>query len=87
MPARRSAADANAGMAMAATQIAAAAAALTWMVAEWIANGKPSVLGMMSGAVAGLVAITPAVRLRQSGRARCSSALPPGSSAMSPRSG
>ncbi len=50
----------NAGMAMAATQIATAAAALAWMFAEWIIAKKPSVLGMISGAVAGLVAITPA---------------------------
>jgi len=50
----------NAGMAAAATQIATAAAALAWMVAEWVIAKKPSVLGMISGAVAGLVAITPA---------------------------
>ncbi len=50
----------RAGMAMAATQIATAAAALGWMFAEWIAKGKPTVLGVISGAVAGLVAITPA---------------------------
>jgi ammonium transporter, Amt family len=50
----------NAGMAMAVTQFATAAAALSWMFAEWIARGKPSVLGVISGAVAGLVAITPA---------------------------
>ncbi|MES1197366.1 MAG: ammonium transporter [Pseudomonadota bacterium] len=50
----------NAGMAAAATQIATAAAGLTWMIVEWILKGKPSVLGMISGAVAGLVAITPA---------------------------
>src|SRR3954465_8267144 len=50
----------NAGMAAAATQIAPAAAALAWMFAEWIIAKKPSVLGMISGAVAGLVAITPA---------------------------
>ena len=50
----------NAGMAAAATQIATAAAALGWMFAEWIIAKKPSVLGMISGAVAGLVAITPA---------------------------
>ncbi|MCR4281772.1 MAG: ammonium transporter [Bauldia sp.] len=49
-----------AGMAMAVTQIATAAAALAWMFGEWIARGKPSVLGIVSGAVAGLVAITPA---------------------------
>jgi Amt family ammonium transporter len=54
------AANANAGMAMAVTQIATAAAALSWMFAEWIARGKPSVLGIVSGAVAGLVAVTPA---------------------------
>jgi ammonium transporter, Amt family len=50
----------GAGMAAAATQIATAAAALGWMFAEWIVAKKPSVLGMISGAVAGLVAITPA---------------------------
>ena len=50
----------RAGMAMAATQIATAAAALAWMFAEWALKGKPSVLGIISGAVAGLVAITPA---------------------------
>ena len=50
----------NAGMAAAATQIATAAASLGWMFAEWIVGRKPSVLGMISGAVAGLVAITPA---------------------------
>lgn len=50
----------NAGMAAAATQIATAAAVIAWMVAEWIVSKKPSVLGMVSGAVAGLVAITPA---------------------------
>ena len=51
---------AQAGMAAAATQIATAGASLAWMVAEWIVARKPSVLGMISGAVAGLVAITPA---------------------------
>src|SRR5262245_47041191 len=54
------AASANAGMAMAVTQIATAAAALAWMFTEWLVAKKPSVLGMISGAVAGLVAITPA---------------------------
>jgi Amt family ammonium transporter len=53
-------ADGVAGMAQAVTQIATAAAALGWMFSEWIAHGKPSVLGIASGAVAGLVAITPA---------------------------
>jgi Amt family ammonium transporter len=50
----------GAGMAMLVTQIATAAAAFAWMIAEWISHGKPSVLGIASGAVAGLVAITPA---------------------------
>ena len=54
------AANGNAGMAMAVTQIATATAALSWMFAEWMFKGKPSVLGIISGAVAGLVAITPA---------------------------
>ncbi|NIP73270.1 MAG: ammonium transporter [Gammaproteobacteria bacterium] len=54
------AADGTAGMAMAVTQIATAAAALGWMFSEWATHGKPSVLGIASGAVAGLVAITPA---------------------------
>jgi len=54
------AADNVAGMAMAVTQIAAATAALTWMFVEWIVHGKPSGLGIASGAIAGLVAITPA---------------------------
>jgi Amt family ammonium transporter len=54
------AADGRAGMAMLATQLATAAAALAWMFAEWVTKGKPSVLGIASGAVAGLVAITPA---------------------------
>jgi len=54
------AADGVAGMAMAVTQVATAAGALTWMFAEWKSHGKPSALGLVSGAVAGLVAITPA---------------------------
>jgi ammonium transporter, Amt family len=54
------AADGRAGMAMLATQMATGAAALGWMFAEWISKGKPSVLGIASGAVAGLVAVTPA---------------------------
>jgi Amt family ammonium transporter len=54
------AAGARAGMAMTVTQIAAAAAALGWLFAEWMARGKPTVLGVISGAIAGLVAITPA---------------------------
>jgi Amt family ammonium transporter len=53
-------ANGSAGMAMAVTQFATAAAALAWMCAEWMTRGKPSVLGIISGAVAGLVAITPA---------------------------
>jgi Amt family ammonium transporter len=54
------AADGRAGMAMLATQMATGTAALAWMFAEWVSKGKPSVLGIASGAVAGLVAITPA---------------------------
>jgi len=50
----------QAGMAMAVTQIATAAAALAWMFVEWALRGKPTVIGICSGAVAGLVAITPA---------------------------
>jgi Amt family ammonium transporter len=54
------AASGRAGMAMLATQVATGAAAMAWMFAEWATRGKPSVLGVISGAVAGLVAITPA---------------------------
>jgi len=54
------AADGRAGMAMFVTQFATAVAALSWMFTEWLVKGKPSVLGIASGAVAGLVAITPA---------------------------
>ena len=54
------ASNGRAGMAMAVTQIATATAALSWMFAEWVVHKKPSVLGIISGAVAGLVAVTPA---------------------------
>lgn len=54
------ASNGTAGMAMLVTQIATAAAALSWMFAEWLTHGKPSALGIASGVVAGLVAITPA---------------------------
>ncbi len=54
------AANGTAGMAMAVTQIATAAAAMGWMFVEWMVRGKPTVLGIVTGAVAGLVAITPA---------------------------
>ncbi len=54
------AANGTAGMAMLVTQVATAAAALGWMVVEWKVHGKPSALGIASGVVAGLVAITPA---------------------------
>ncbi len=50
----------QAGMAMTVTQIATAIAGLTWMFVEWAHRGKPTVIGICSGAVAGLVAITPA---------------------------
>ena len=54
------AANALAGAAMINTQVATAGAAMAWMFAEWIIHKKPSVLGIISGAVAGLVAVTPA---------------------------
>ena len=54
------AADGRAGMAMAVTQIATATAVLGWMFAEWIVHRKPTLLGLATGAIAGLVAITPA---------------------------
>jgi ammonium transporter, Amt family len=54
------AADGSAGMAMLITQIATAGAALGWLAAEWALHGRPSVLGIVSGAAAGLVAVTPA---------------------------
>lgn len=54
------AADGNAGMAMMATHLSAAAGSLAWMVAEWLKFGKPSVLGIVTGMVAGLGTITPA---------------------------
>ncbi len=54
------AADGVAGMAMAVTHICTATAAFTWMTVEWARHGKPSALGIATGAVAGLVAITPA---------------------------
>src|SRR6266516_3042972 len=50
----------QAGMAMTVTQVATAVAALTWMFVEWAIRGKPTVIGICTGAVAGLVAITPA---------------------------
>ena len=53
-------ANGSAGKAMAVTQISAAAGALAWMFGEWALHGRPSVLGIVSGAVAGLVGITPA---------------------------
>jgi ammonium transporter len=53
-------ADQLAGAALTATQVAAAAAALSWMLAEWGHKGKPTALGLASGLVAGLVAVTPA---------------------------
>jgi ammonium transporter, Amt family len=53
-------ASGGAGLAMANTFVATAAAALSWMFAEWIVKGHPSLLGALSGAIAGLVAVTPA---------------------------
>lgn len=54
------AADGRAGLAMAVTHIAAATGAIAWMGGEWLLRGRPSLLGLCSGLVAGLVAITPA---------------------------
>ena len=54
------AADGVAGMALLTTQIATATAAITWMLVEWFSAGKPTAVGLATGAVAGLVAITPA---------------------------
>jgi Amt family ammonium transporter len=54
------AADGRAGLAMAVTHIAASAGAISWMLGEWVMRGRPSLLGLCSGLVAGLVAITPA---------------------------
>jgi len=54
------AADGTAGMAMLVTQIATATAAISWTVVEWIRSGKPTAVGIATGAVAGMVAITPA---------------------------
>src|SRR5262249_55025899 len=54
------AANPLAGSALTATQVAAAAAALSWMLAEWGHKGKPTALGLASGLVAGIVAVTPA---------------------------
>ncbi len=53
-------ANAFAGQVMINTFVATAAAGLSWMIVEWLAKGKPSLLGLVSGVVAGLVAITPA---------------------------
>jgi Amt family ammonium transporter len=54
------AANGQSGMALTVTQVAAAAAALVWIVVEWLHRGKPTALGLATGLVAGLVAITPA---------------------------
>ena len=54
------AADANAGMAITVTHISAATAALVWMVIEWVKHGKPTLVGIATGCIAGLATITPA---------------------------
>ena len=61
-------ASGSAAMALVVTQISAATAALTWMAIEWLRAGRPSVLGIVTGSVAGLAAITPGVGLRRAGR-------------------
>ena len=63
------AADGRAGLAMAVTHIAAAAGALGWMLAEWIVRRRPSLLGLCSGLVGGLVAVTPAAGFVRPGSA------------------
>ena len=57
---RALAADGNAGMAMVVTHISAAVASLTWALIEWVKFGKPSVVGIVTGTIAGLASITPA---------------------------
>jgi len=69
------AADARAAMAMLATQLAAAAGALSWMLVEWTVRRAPTVLGLSSGAVAGLVAVTPASGFVGPGAATCIGAV------------
>ncbi|HJP23658.1 MAG TPA: ammonium transporter [Alphaproteobacteria bacterium] len=54
------AADQSAGMAMAVTHISAATASLVWMITEWVRFGKPSLIGTVTGTIAGLATITPA---------------------------
>jgi Amt family ammonium transporter len=54
------AANGTAGMTMTATQVSAATAASVWMLVEWVRHGRPSVLGVITGAVAGLATVTPA---------------------------
>ena len=54
------AANANAGMAMLVTHISTATATLTWMFIDWIKNGKPGLIGMITGMIAGLATVTPA---------------------------
>ena len=54
------AADGAAGMAITVTHISAATAALTWMFIEWMSHGKPTLVGIATGAIAGLATITPA---------------------------
>ncbi|MBI1776933.1 MAG: ammonium transporter, partial [Proteobacteria bacterium] len=54
------AANGNAGMAMVVTHVAAATAALTWMAVQWLDDRRPRLIGLVSGSIAGLAAITPA---------------------------
>lgn len=63
------AADGRAGLAMSATHLATASAALCWMAAEWSFKGRPTTFGMITGAVAGLVAVTPAAGFVEAGGA------------------
>ena len=70
------AANGRAGMAMTVTMVATAVAGLAWMFTEWKMRGKPSVAGLISGAVAGLVAITLRLRAMSTRKVPCGSALP-----------
>ena len=86
MPARRCRSGELAGSAMLNTHISAAVAALVWMSIEWASRGKPSVLGILSGAVAGLGTITPAAGYVEPWAAHGDRRWPPARSATGPRS-
>ena len=72
-------------MAMLVTKLPRPLAALGWMAVEWIVHGRPSVLGIVSGAVAGLVAVTPAAGTAGPGGHWCLVLLPASSASSAPR--